>query len=116
MLEIAAKVVLTPFVLAILAVVFGSFWAIFKKAGRPGWVLLIPLYNLVTAFRIAGKPGWWVVLLPIPIVNFFVVLSAFVGLAKAFGRGTRFGLGLFFLLPLFAPLLAFSNLRYRRPD
>jgi len=116
MLEIAAKVVLTPFVLAILAVVFASFWAVFKKAGWPGWVTLIPIYNLVVAFRIAGKPGFWVVLLPIPFVNFFVLLSACIGLAKAFGRGTRFGLGLFFLLPLFFPLLAFSNLRYRKPD
>src|SRR5262245_9002029 len=116
MLEIAAKVVLTPFVLAILAVLFASVWTVFKKAGKPGWLLLIPIYNLVTFFRIAGKPGWWVVLLPIPVVNFFVLLLASIGLAKAFGRGTRFGLGLFFLGPLFYPLLAFSNLRYRKPD
>jgi hypothetical protein len=115
-MEIAAKVVLYPFVLAIMAVVFASMWKIFNKAGRSGWVLLIPIYNLVTLFRIAGKPGWWALLVPVPLVNFFVLLSASVGLARTFGRGTRFGLGILFLGPLFLPLLAFSNLHYRRPE
>src|SRR6185295_9685353 len=103
MLETAAKVVLTPFVVVVLAVVFASVWAVFKKAGRSGWGLLIPLYNLVTFFQIAGKPGWWALLAPIPGVNFFVFLFACIGLAERFGRGTRFGLGLFFLGPLFFP-------------
>src|SRR5262245_39298457 len=115
MLEIAAKVVLYPFVLALTAVVFASIWSVFNKAGRSGWLLLIPIYNIVTFFRMAGKPAWWVLLTPIPIVNFFVLRSACIGLAETFGQGKRFGFGLFFLGPLFLPLLAFSDLRYRKP-
>lgn len=116
MLEIAAKVVLYPFSLLITAVVIASIWSIFNKAGRSGLLLLVPIVNLVVFLRIAGKPWWWVLLTPIPVVNFFVLLSACIGLARTFGRGTRFGLGIFFLGPLFLPLLAFSNLRYRSPD
>jgi hypothetical protein len=116
MLEIAAKVVLTPFVVAILAVVFASVWGVFKKAGRSGWALLVPIYNCVAFFQIAGKSGWWTLLLLIPGVNMVACILACIGLAERFGRGTRFGLGLFFLAPLFFPLLAFSNLRYRKQD
>src|SRR4051812_48580486 len=116
MLEIAAKIVITPFVLAILLVLVASLWKVFNKAGRSGLLLLVPVYNVVTFFRIAGKPGWWVLLMLVPVVNFFLLLSTCIALAGAFGRGTRFGLGLFFLGPLFFPLLAWSELRYRRPE
>jgi hypothetical protein len=94
---------------------FVSLWKIFNKAGRSGWALLVPIYNVMVLLRIAGRPAWWVLLLWIPGLNLFLLALAAISMAKRFGRGFRFGLGLFFLFPLFLPALAFSNLQYRRP-
>ena len=45
-------------------------WKIFTKAGKPGWGIIIPIYNIVLMLEIAGRPGWWFLLMLIPGVNF----------------------------------------------
>lgn len=87
----------------------------FKKAGRPGWLALIPIYNFVVLCRICGLSGWFVLLLLIPIANlvFVIVLSA--KLAKAFGKGTGYVIGLIFLGFAFLPALALDDSRYLGP-
>ncbi len=44
-------------VLAIFLLVAG--WKIFKKAGEPGWKILIPIYNIYTMFKILGMTNWF---------------------------------------------------------
>ena len=74
-------------------------WRVFVKAGKPGWAIIIPIYNIIVLCQIAGKPGWWVILYLIPIVNVIIAIIVAVNLAKAFGKSGAFG---FFLLFLFS--------------
>ena len=114
MIVLFSKLIFLAFVALFLLVIVASMARVFRKAGRSGWAAFVPFYNLVVLLQIAGRPVWWVLFTPVPVVN--LVLGARLGIALAdrFNRGRLFGLGLFFLGPLFLPLLAFSNLSYRR--
>lgn len=84
-------------VLGILTLV--AMWKFFAKAGRPGWGVLIPFYNIYLMLKIAGKPGWWMIFYFIPLVNIVVSFVVAVAIAKAFNKGVLFGI---FLLGLFS--------------
>jgi ABC-2 type transport system permease protein len=110
-------------------------WRIFKKAGRPGWLVLIPIYRLYIVIKIVGRPGWWFILLCILNLNIFVfyvtgwwfillcihILNIFVfyvicqDMARCFAKSESFGDGLFFLMPIFAGILAFGSAEYIGP-
>ena len=91
-------------------------WRIFTKAGRRGWVALVPGYNLYVLCRVAGTPGWWVVFLFTPPLNLAVLAIVNAGLAERFRKSAPFGLGLFFLPVLFYPLLAYGKAAYEPPS
>lgn len=102
-------------------------WKIFKKAGRPGWESLIPVYNVVVILDIIGLSPIWVLIaifytLVLELVHKVIFLGlilsiaalcaigyVFVRLAKAFGRSTFFGICTLFLPIIFLPILAFSS-------
>ena len=100
---------------AFLILMFASGWRLFTKAGKPGWAVLIPIYNLVVLLEIVGKPVWWVLLMFIPFVNFIVGIWVANLLAKSFGKTELYTIGLVFLPFVFYPLLAFGNSQYRGP-
>ena len=83
----------------------------FAKAGKPGWGILVPIYNVVLLLQIAGRPVWWIFLFLIPVVNVVILAVVSVDIATAFGKGPGFGLGLAFLSFLF---FSDSGLRRRR--
>lgn len=87
-------------------------WKTFAKAGKPGWAVLVPIYNAIVAIQIAGKPIWWILLLFIPIVN--IVISAILSIetAKRFGQDAAFGFLLFFLPIIGYAILAFGSAKY----
>jgi hypothetical protein len=87
-------------------------WKVFVKAGRPGWAVLVPIYNTYVFLKIAGKPGWWLIWFFIPLVNIIVGIIATVALAQSFGKGTGFAVGLIFLPVIFIPILAFGEAQY----
>ena len=87
-------------------------WKIFTKAGKPGWGIIIPIYNIILMLEIAGRPGWWFLLMLIPGVNFVISIIVILDFAKAFGKGTGFGLGMLFLGIIFYPILAFGDAQY----
>lgn len=89
--------------------IIATMWQIFKKAGKPGWASLVPVYNTVILLEIVGKPLWWIFLMFIPFVNFVIAIIIYLDLAKAFGKGTDFGLLLIFLPIIALPMLAFSK-------
>lgn len=99
--------------LAICILMIVSMWKIFKKAGKPGWASIIPIYNIVVLFQVAGLNPWLILLMFIPFANFVIIFLAYIRLAKAFGKGVGFGLGLVFLNIIFMPILAFSNTEYK---
>ena len=89
-----------------------SNWIIYKKAGKPGWAAIIPIYNLVVLLEIIKKPIWWIILLFIPFVNFIIMIIMLHNLSKVFGKDVGFTLGLLFLPFIFYPILAFGKATY----
>ena len=93
-----------------------SYWKMFEKAGKPGWASIVPIYNLIVLFQIAKAPVWLLILLLIPILNFFAVIPIgiylSINLAKVFGKDMGFALLLIFVPFVGYPLLAFSDAEY----
>ena len=106
--------------LAIMVFMIVSWWIVFKKAGQPGWAILIPIYNFLVILRVASRPWWWVfaILLPIiPIVGVILLLVAMIfifhGVSKTFGQGAGFTVGLVLLSVVFVPILAFGDYQWK---
>ena len=94
-----------------------SIWHVFRKAGKPGWASVVPVYNAVVWLEIAGAPAWWLLLLFIPLVNVVVSILVNVRLSKKFGRSVAFGgVGLSFLPFVFFPILASPSAQYMHTE
>lgn len=94
-------------------------WRLFSKAGKPGWAIVVPFYNLYIYTQIIKRPGWWILLyfsIAIPTVGalglVFLSIIDQLRLAKVFGRSAGFGVGLILLGWVFFPILAFSESPY----
>jgi len=98
--------------LALTVLMVASLWRVFAKAGRPGWAVLIPIYNVYILLQIVGKPGWWLLLMFVPLVNFIIWILVLVSLAKCFGKGGGFAAGMLFLPIIFYPILGFGDAKY----
>lgn len=99
-------------IVALWVVVLAGFWKVFTKAGKPGWAVLVPIYNMIVMLEIAGKPTWWILLMFIPVANLIVSILVSIALAEAFGKTAGFGIGLAFLGPIFYPILGFGSAQY----
>jgi Family of unknown function (DUF5684) len=91
-------------------------WKVFTKAGKPGWGIFIPIYNIYLWVKIAGKPGWWVLLYFIPLVNLVILIIIAIDVAKAFGKTTAWGVCLLFLFSFIGiPILGYGKATYTQP-
>ena len=93
--------------LSILMIV--SLWKIFKKAGKPGWVSIIPIYNIYIMCEIAEKEWWYVLLSCVPFANIYAMIVLYNGMAKRFGKSGGFVAGMILLPVIFFPMLAFGK-------
>lgn len=100
---------------AIIIFVLASYWKIFVKAGKPGWAILIPIYNVIVLLEIIGKPLWWIILMFIPFVNVIFGIWATNLLSKSFGKEEGFTIGLVLLPFIFYPILGFGDATYKGP-
>lgn len=100
--------------LAIVILVLVGLWKIFTKAGKPGWAILIPIYNLYVLLQIVNKPWWWLILFIVPVVNFVFIIWTFNRLSKSFGQGVGFTIGLLILSFIFIPVLGFGSYSYKK--
>jgi uncharacterized protein DUF5684 len=95
-----------------------SFWKVFTKAGRHGWIALIPVYNLWVLYEMGGYPGWWAIMSVIPlasIVALVIYLLACLHIADHFGKNKAFAvLGLFLFGVIGWPMLAFGQAAYKK--
>lgn len=98
--------------LAFAILMIAAMWKVFVKAGRPGWTVLIPIYNTYVFLKIAGKPGWWLILFFVPLLNLIFGIIATVAFAQSFGKGAGFAVGLIILPIIFIPILAFGEAQY----
>ncbi len=87
-------------------------WKIFTKAHKPGWAILIPIYNVIVYIEIIGKPWWWLFLVLFPPLSFVFAIWATNLLSKSFDKGVGFTIGLIFLPIIFYPILAFGDAKY----
>jgi hypothetical protein len=101
--------------LACMVLIIVATWKVYTKAGHPGWVLFIPIYNAYVLLKIVGRPGWWLLLLLVPLVNFIIAIVVNFDLARSFGKGVGFGLGLTFLSPIFYIILGLGAAEYEGP-
>ncbi len=85
-------------------------WMLFEKAGKKGWMTLIPFFNLYIFLRIIKKPLWWYILLLFPFLNVFMYMLMLVELAKCY---SKFGLGEQFLAVVF-PIFYFPYLSMQK--
>lgn len=94
---------------------FVAVWRVYTKADRPGWAIIIPIYNTLVLLRIVGRPWWWLLLMLVPIVNLVVMIITNIDLARSFGKGVGFGVCLIFFSFVCMPILAFSDATYVGP-
>jgi hypothetical protein len=77
-------------------VLFVAGWLVFyayclqkigQRTGTPGaWWAWVPILNVLLMFKIAKKPLWWLVLLPVPIANVYVLVKVLAGMCVAVGQ------------------------------
>jgi hypothetical protein len=72
--------------LLIVIVMIASGWKLYVKAGKPGWAVIIPIYNIIVLLEIVKRPIWWIILLFIPLVNIVVSIILMFDFLKAYGR------------------------------
>ena len=99
--------------LAIMLIMIIAMWKIFTKAGKPGWAILIPIYNIIVLLEIVGKPWWWFFLIWFlaPIFGIWTMNL----LSKSFGKDVGFTIGLILLGIVFVPVLGFGSAEYQGP-
>ena len=90
-----------------------AYFNFFKKADKKPWIAFVPFYNYYTHLEIIGRPKWWIILLLIPLINFFVALTMLLDLMKSFGKYTYLdqALGVIFP-PIYLNYIAWSNTSY----
>ncbi len=90
-----------------------AYYKFFEKAGKKGWIGFVPVYNYYIHTEIIGRPKWWVVLLFVPVINFFVALTMHLDLMKSFGKYTYLDqvLGVV-IAPLYMTYIAWSDTTY----
>jgi len=104
--------------LVLLVAYVAGLWAVFDKAGEPGWAAIVPFYNAYLICKIAGRPGWWWAVVFIPFVGgliwLFLSLLVSLDMAANFGKSQGFGIGLWLLGFIFYPILGFGDASYGR--
>lgn len=87
---------------------------VLEKAGKNGWLVLVPVYNVILFCEVAGFSTLETVLMFVPFVNVIMIVMFSLKLAKRFGKSDGFGVGLWLLAAVFYPILAFGDASYQR--
>jgi hypothetical protein len=85
----------------------------YEKANKPGWAVVVPIYNFIVLLEIIDKPLWWIIFYFIPIINIIWLIIGLILLSVKFGKSTGFILGMIFLFPIFILILGFDNSKYQ---
>ena len=87
-----------------------SYWKIYKKANKPGWASIIPIYSNIVMLEICGLPVWMIILAMFVSPVYLILVG--INLAKKFNKSTGFAIGLILLPIIFYPILAFGKSQY----
>lgn len=97
------------FLLIAFIILIVSLWKIFVKAGKKGWISIVPFYNFWVLFEISELDGWLSI---IPFVNSICMYIAYYRLSSKFGKSKLFGVATLFFPFVCLPILAFSSAQY----
>ncbi len=100
-----------PIIVSVILIIAN--WKIFTKAGKPGWAILIPIYNIIVMMQIIKKPLWWVIMLFIPFVNIVFGILIMYNLVLKFGQPGWHVVLAIFIGVIYYPYLAFSKAEYQ---
>lgn len=87
-------------------------WKVFEKAGKPGWAILVPVYNIWVWVDLSGKEPIWFVLALVPFINVVAQFVVNIAIAERFGKDVGYGIGMALLPFVFYPILGFGDARY----
>ena len=110
----AGSVVLTIIWLVVMLFLYViPMWKIYSKAGKPGWAILIPIYNIIVLIQVAKRNPAEFLWLIVPIANIIFPILWIVGISKAFGKSGGFAAGMIFLPFIFIPILGYGKATYQ---
>lgn len=89
-----------------------SLWKIEKKLRNKGWVVLIPIYNIICLSKDVLGSSLYALLLLVPIGNIIFIFVLYYKLGKLFNKSNLFSILLTLFPIIFLPILAFDNLVY----
>jgi hypothetical protein len=69
----------------IIGVIYGG-WKTFEKAGKPGWAILVPIYNIIILHEIVGRDLIKILFFLVPLANIYFGITLYISLAKSFGK------------------------------
>ncbi|MFK8045224.1 MAG: DUF5684 domain-containing protein [Crocinitomicaceae bacterium] len=99
-------------VVVLYILMLAGIWYTLKKAGKPGYAFLIPIYNIIVFLEVAQKPLWWFIMFLIPIANIVFAIMMLNAISKNFGKDEGFTVGLIFLSPIFWSILGYGDAKY----
>jgi hypothetical protein len=113
-MEIVALLCSCGVPLLVFIAVCAGLMKVFEKAGQPGIMAFVPIYNgwLLITEVCKMEPKWFIFSL-IPILNIYAAWMVSQELARKFGKSETYGMGIFFLGIVFVPMLGFSDAKYR---
>jgi signal peptidase I len=90
--------------------IFIGLYMLFQKAGRPGWLGLIPIVNLLEMLKIANRPWWWVFYLMIPLIGQIIGIGVLKRFLQAYNKDTTTDVVLATVLPfIYLPFIGFNK-------
>ncbi len=103
----------TLFYVIVTVAVIAGWWKIFEKAGKPGWAILIPIYNFYIMTQICGKQWWWVILMLLFPINIIFIILIMLEFLKRFGQPLWHIILMIFIGFIYIPWLGFGPATYR---
>ena len=99
-------------VLVCILYIFGM-WKVFEKANNPGYLCLIPIYNVYKFFEITTGNGWDMLYCLIPVFGqIYYIYVRCAKLSQVFGHGVGYTIGLFFLPVIFIIIIGIGSSEY----
>lgn len=84
-------------------------WKMYEKAGKPGWAIIVPFYNLMTLMEIIGKPKFWWLWMIVPVYNIYILYKVSEYLTKSYGLEDGYKWLCFFVTPVFYLIAGFKE-------
>ena len=69
--------------------IFAGSQKLFRLAGVPGWLAIIPFYNIIKYLDIIQRPRWWIILVFIPVINLLMIPVIWVEFIKKFNHNSK---------------------------